>query len=60
MADPLRDYEMLEELGSMFGQAPVSDRPLIQAPGGSFGIVYKARERSTNEIVAVKHVCASR
>ena len=30
---------------------------LIVLTGGSFGVVYKAIEKETGDIVAIKHVC---
>ena len=34
---------------------PGADNVLL---GGSFGVVYKAIERATGEVVAIKHVCS--
>lgn len=66
MAD---DYQMLEELGSKWlATRSISDLwdslqeglrcCLItnSGPGGSFGVVYKAVDRNTGELVAIKHV----
>lgn len=51
------EYQMLEELGSTYLVA-FCKRALSAdwSIGGSFGIVYKAIEKSTGEIVAIKHV----
>lgn len=55
-------YQMMEELGSKWlPRAKINcnwhftDEKLLLA-GGSFGTVYKAIEKSTGEIVAIKHV----
>lgn len=55
MAD---DYEMLEELGSeWFGNGIVSRfTKTNHTPGGSFGVVYKAIDKTTGDLVAIKHV----
>lgn len=54
MAD---NYTMLEELGSMcFLLSALEIRFANCWIGGSFGVVYKAIERSTGQLVAIKHV----
>ena len=53
-------YEMLEELGSTSVRLLESSNTLINRSGGSFGVVYKAIEKETGEIVAIKHVCRKR
>ena len=47
---------------SAFDEAAMADdyQVLEELGSGSFGVVYKAIERSTNELVAIKHVCQSR
>ena len=55
--DLANGYQMLEELGSTHC-APIAAATTSadREAGGSFGVVYKAIEKSTGEIVAVKHV----
>jgi serine/threonine-protein kinase 24/25/MST4 len=66
-------YQVLEELGSKYPISPLLlleecfffFLPLLvglvlicdACLGGSFGVVYKAIERETGDIVAIKHVC---
>lgn len=72
---PGSQYQVLEELGStLFSDQASSDgsyriptfslvaelSELTVIQGGSFGVVYKAIERATGEIVAIKHVCTTK
>ena len=49
-------YQVLEELGSESPKAMEARSVANAMLGGSFGVVYKAIERATGEIVAIKHV----
>lgn len=52
------NYTVLEELGSKTTASPIYAQHLLifVVAGGSFGVVYKAIDRTTGEFVAIKHV----
>lgn len=52
-------YQVLEELGSKLTGMRLGNHYSHWIEGGSFGVVYKAIERATGEVVAIKHVSLS-